>query len=223
MKTTRDDIKAIGFTLIELLVVIAIIAILAGLVFPVFARAREKARTTSCLSNLKQLGMATTMYVQDYDERLPGTWDNAMGNNQLNGWMFYRDFPNEHQGDFDPSRGSVFPYVRNTPVYQCPSDSVQANSYALNALLAGNTGSIGYHAGRSAGEVGRPTCTFLLIEEETNSNGSTDDAYLVPPGNRPSQRHSGGSSFAFCDGHAKWLRADLVIFPNPGGVFRYEP
>ena len=62
--------KRRGFTLIELLVVIAIIAILAAILFPVFARAREKARQTSCLSNLKQVGLASNMYLQDYDERL---------------------------------------------------------------------------------------------------------------------------------------------------------
>src|ERR1041384_5867613 len=65
--------KRSGFTLIELLVVIAIIAILAAILFPVFAQARESARMSSCLSNLKQIGLGTAMYVQDYDERFPNT------------------------------------------------------------------------------------------------------------------------------------------------------
>ncbi len=68
-----------GFTLIELLVVIAIIAILAAILFPVFARAREKARQTSCLSNLKQLSLGVLMYAQDYDERLPMLYFNTGG------------------------------------------------------------------------------------------------------------------------------------------------
>ena len=74
-----------GFTLIELLVVIAIIAILASILFPVFARAREKARQTSCLSNMKQLGLACSMYAQDYDELLPTedyNWNNNADSNE---------------------------------------------------------------------------------------------------------------------------------------------
>ncbi len=93
-----------AFTLIELLVVIAIIAILAAILFPVFAKAREKARQASCQSNLKQLALATLMYVQDYDEKFPV-------------WNRYVD---ANLQPLSPP-AAVFPYVKNVQVYQCPS------------------------------------------------------------------------------------------------------
>jgi len=115
-----------GFTLIELLVVIAIIAILAAILFPVFARAREKARQTSCLSNVKQIALAIRMYVQDYDERFPsarsvpgcpypdyGASIPAMllVERQLQGW---------------PSL--MIPYVKNQQIFWCPSDSNESTA-----------------------------------------------------------------------------------------------
>src|SRR5579862_176895 len=78
-----------GFTLIELLVVIAIISILAAILFPVFAKAREKARQISCLSNMRQLGLAIYQYTEDYDELLPGDTDGNGGQNVIGGWMFF--------------------------------------------------------------------------------------------------------------------------------------
>lgn len=213
-----------GFTLIELLVVIGIIAVLAALIFPVFAKAREKARQTSCLSNLRQLGLAVTMYVQDYDEQMPGTWDNVNGNNQIGGWMFYRNFPNVNPGDYDPTQGSVYPYVRNRALFKCPSDSSrQDDSYAINAFLGSFPTTLGFHEGIPVSELAAPDQTFLLVEESSNANKSTDDGYQIPPGNVPSERHNDGSNFAFCDGHAKWLPRERAVFPNPGGDCRYEP
>src|SRR5689334_25106138 len=93
-----------GFTLIELLVVIAIIALLAAILFPVFARARENARRTACLSNLKQLGLAFIQYSQDYDESFP--MGNISGSSGL------------HLGYGWASR--VYPYVKNQQIFVCP-------------------------------------------------------------------------------------------------------
>ncbi len=100
-----------GFTLIELLVVIAIIAILAAILFPVFAKAREKARQTSCLSNEKQLGLGFLQYAQDYDEFYPGR---NIGDKASN-WAY-----------------AIYPYVKSVGVYQCPDASTPLDSYVYN-------------------------------------------------------------------------------------------
>ena len=107
-----------GFTLIELLVVIAIIAILAAILFPVFATAREKARQASCASNVRQLGLAAMMYVQDYDETfMPAEYNDAIGFTNYQYWFGYRNTPTT----FDKSRGLLYPYMKNTQIQRCPS------------------------------------------------------------------------------------------------------
>ena len=107
-----------AFTLIELLVVIAIIAILAAILFPVFAQAREKARQAACASNLKQIGAAFAMYVQDYDERLPDRRD--LKKALPGGWKPWTSWPTS-----DPRAGwaalVMEPYVKNTQIWSCPS------------------------------------------------------------------------------------------------------
>jgi prepilin-type N-terminal cleavage/methylation domain-containing protein len=101
--------KKIGFTLIELLVVVAIIGILAAVLFPVFARAREKARQTACLSNLHQLGQAFAMYAQDYDQRLPSITPSAGDDAVATAIHIY---PETYLGA----------YTKNHGIYRCPSD-----------------------------------------------------------------------------------------------------
>jgi prepilin-type N-terminal cleavage/methylation domain-containing protein/prepilin-type processing-associated H-X9-DG protein len=138
-----------GFTLIELLVVIAIIAILAAILFPVFAQAREKARATSCLSNLKQMGLGVFQYNQDYDEREPC------------GYGYY--------GGGDGWAEQVYPYVKSANVFLCPDDgSVTPNtgiSYGLNAnMVPGQQPPVAL----ALNQMHNPSKTVLLFEVQNN-------------------------------------------------------
>src|SRR5579864_7256321 len=108
-----------GFTLIELLVVIAIIAILAAILFPVFSQAREKARQTSCLSNMKQIGTAEQMYVQDYDER---TFFRASAS-APSPWRSDAIIPNANLRTQASWWNLLMPYIKNNQVFTCPSDA----------------------------------------------------------------------------------------------------
>ncbi len=223
-----------AFTLIELLVVIAIIAVLAGIIFPVFATAREAARKTTCLSNLKQIGMATLAYAQDYDEVLPAAADGFPGALQEGVWMFYSVFGGDDgaKARFIPARGTLFPYVKSAQIFVCPTDGAarqNGNSYAINQFLCETNGLVGYRPGKPLAAFDN-TAAFLAFGEETlartgpplpDGNG-TNDAYLNSVvGDAISFRHGGGSVWCFLDGHAKWYRREQVYKQNlltGGGV-----
>jgi len=159
MKHIRQRNNNRAFTLIELLVVIAIISILAAILFPVFARARENARRASCMSNLKQIGLGFMMYVQDYDERFPPPlWEKPGVSGSLTASDFVAPGSADNStpaGNFKVSPGSgsaklytwmdfIFPYVKSVQLFVCPSFSVevtaaqnQAPSYGYNAFISG--------------------------------------------------------------------------------------
>src|SRR5437867_2891037 len=133
--------KRRGFTLIELLVVIAIIAILAAILFPVFAQAREKARQTTCLSNMKQVGLGLQMYTQDYDEVLPPRNDAVFRFAEPTSPLFKPNF-----------LGSLLPYTKSTKIFTCPSvpatpgtscENEQAPTSDSNSSYVGNAVVIG--------------------------------------------------------------------------------
>ncbi len=113
-----------GFTLIEMLVVIAIIAILAAILFPVFSRARAKARQAQCSTNLRQLAMAAEMYAMDYDDMFPGQPNGPPGSGVYGGWVWYSTFRdgNSHS-QFDVAQGSLYAYTRNADIYNLPRGS----------------------------------------------------------------------------------------------------
>lgn len=217
-----------GFTLIELLVVIGIIAILAAILFPVFAKAREKARQITCASNMRQLGMAAMQYTQDNDELLPGAAEALRGDGRIGGWIFYNDIladaaPNK----FDVTRGSLYGYIGNRQVYVCPSDAAgqySGDSYAINSCVEGADSVNGIRLGKSLSSFDNPVSWMLFGEEAAGDyhTASTNDGYLNRAVDFLSERHSEGQNVSFLDGHAKWyLTGDIVANQLQSGG--YDP
>jgi prepilin-type N-terminal cleavage/methylation domain-containing protein/prepilin-type processing-associated H-X9-DG protein len=217
-----------GFTLVELLVVIAILSVLAGILLPVLARAREMARQAACASNLRQLGGAVLLYAQDHDEVLPAT--------------DHGEDPEYFWGDM------LSPYLRADRVLSCPSGEASyqvsppaadfpggisyewSYNYALNDVRDVHDGHIGA-ACSPLGAIAWPAETILLVDSyPAASSLDVDESLAEPyevawtwgqriaaqrPGDDGNPRHNGGFHLLFVDGHVKWRRRDR----RPAGDF----
>ncbi len=192
-----------GFTLIELLVVIAIIAILAAILFPVFAKAREKARQSSCSSNIKQIALGVLSYAQDYDERFPL----AIAGTPPAG-AFYMIYEN------------INPYIKNAQIWDCPSEKGALDlsligktniSYSFDVATAMPSGAyrmfgvpvVGTYS-CSLGQIDQPAQQAMMCDVD----GSIDAALAVNIYEDP--RHNDGCNYGYADGHVKWDRPDRV-------------
>ncbi|BCM89159.1 hypothetical protein IAD21_01003 [Abditibacteriota bacterium] len=187
-----------AFTLIELLVVIAIIAILAAILFPVFARARENARKSSCQSNLKQIGLGFMQYVQDYDEKYPHSAETVSP--VLGGWVPGGGLP------IDPSKGGLNPYLKSVQIFICPSDTkgtTNGSSYSMNQRVSQ----------QSLASAFQPSITVLALDEGNTMDDGNFNALacgITGATNLPSFLHLDGYNSLYTDGHVKWHRPDQL-------------
>jgi len=229
--------KTKAFTLIELLVVIAIIAILAAILFPVFAKVREKARQTSCINNVKQLSLGVMQYVQDNEETYPmfGRLDSR--------WFL-----------------DILPYIKNTQIRNCPSNKYQIipNGYGWDSDYGINVVISNWEHASNMADLNAPAGLVMIADVATldpvkvdadpnpenwynYATAPTDGGMAVPDDfndqhiyaltnpsqgwnyRRPIPVHNGGSNIGFADGHAKWMRTDVLMGPMPSGYATGDP
>jgi prepilin-type N-terminal cleavage/methylation domain-containing protein/prepilin-type processing-associated H-X9-DG protein len=229
-----------GFTLIELLVVISIIAIIAAILFPVFARVRENARRTSCASNMKQIGLGILQYVQDYDEKMPAAAfglanDNTVTNCAAGAWRWM---------------DAIYPYIKSEQIFICPDRVSVKNvtytyceepdvslhpwgSYIANDLYAQSNGTLApfsWKGSRAVSAFETPSTTLMIAERGYYPTkgfkyhmGNYAQAYTIRGGNpryigyndadgtMVFEPHLGTTNVLWCDGHVKAVPLDKLV------------
>jgi len=239
----KQQVTREAFTLIELLVVIAIIAILAAMLLPSLSKARLKAQGVGCLSNLRQLQVAWTMYSDDHSDKLPPNDDNSKKTGWVGGWL-KDNLDAINVALLRPPRGLLFPYNPALRIYKCPADrsfvsfgSVRlprVRSISMNGCMNGDSWytaiiNPNFFTYRKYSEIQRPkpSGAFVFLDEHPDD---IDDGYFLVFldrkglwGNAPANYHSGACGFSFADGHAeikKWRDPDtlaLKVPANPKG------
>ncbi len=227
-----------AFTLVELLVVIAIIAILAAILFPVFARARENARRSSCQSNERQIGLGALQYIQDYDEQMFFSFYGSAGDSNASNYKWM---------------DAIFPYVKSEQVFTCPSDSAANSRYIyyskpeanIGPTMGRNYGSYGLNgAYGTAGDaytpprssaayqvslasLATPASTVWMTDNNNSVNavntGGSQGFFWTTPAANPAittttprqlqnivERHLDTTNVLFCDGHVKAMKLDAL-------------
>ncbi len=231
-----------AFTLIELLVVIAIIALLAAILFPVFARARENARKSSCANNLKQIGLGFAQYSQDYDERMTQAWYSPGGAGYPGTWRWM---------------DCIYPYVKSEQIFACPSASgnnaryVYRNPATSLATTGGPFGSYGYNVaywgnnsgdnainpnGQALPDIQKPSQCLLSADTYINGGNNWEIAWENSP-NNPTlvagasprrmnngngalvERHLDQTNCLFVDGHVKSYGLAFIMTPRPDATY----
>ena len=222
-----------GFTLIELLVVIAIIAILAAILFPVFAKAREKARQASCLSNVKQLALGLLQYTQDYDEMIirsetymPSTWT-------FGRWIDRND---GSRLNYFTWLDGILPYTANEQIMLCPSSgrNFVARPGRMNTdyVYNGHVGNMKMGAIREPattlwfGDVGyasgaAPTGANTYVQNYTGGRATLLSTHRASCWH--SNRHNNGGNYGYMDGHAKWHGQNEGVLGEVTGLMDVSP
>lgn len=227
----RNRSKNAAFTLIELLVVIAIISLLAAILFPVFSRARDNARRSSCQSNLRQMGTGVLQYLQDYDEKYPrqtGNYTQYIGS--------YATSPNP--GGFGMSvYYEIYPYTKSWQLLKCPSavDTTQSGwePGGLNSTSYTTSNVFFREVSLNASVISQPSLRIMIQETSETANAiwfrpysnttyTQFQAWLPVTGTDASRKfavqHFDGGNFLFGDGHVKWRRQDSICMSDFGLV-----